>query len=92
MSQTFSFVCKEAKLKIWVGQGWGSMTNFYSGMPEVMLRLVRFLAMTLGKPVMLLCNDTQGEQFEDCEEFEDTDDEPFEGPNVMSPSTTTATC
>jgi hypothetical protein len=73
MSQTFSLVCKEAKLKIWVGQGWRTMDTFYSGMPDVMQRLGRFLEVTRGKQLALLCDDMQGSQFEDCVEFEDPD-------------------
>jgi hypothetical protein len=71
MSQTFSLVCKEAKLKIWIGQGWGAMTNFYSGMPEVMQRLGRFLEATRGKQLQLICNDREDDDFEECEEFEE---------------------
>lgn len=73
MSQTFSLVCKEACLKIWVGQGWRAMTNFYSGEPETMRRLGRFLEATRGKSLLLICNDTEDDS--DCEEFEDPDPE-----------------
>lgn len=71
MSQTFALVCHETKQKIWVGQGWNAMTTFYSGMPEVMVRLARFLEATRGKPLVLLCDDMHSAEFEDCEEFED---------------------
>jgi len=46
------------------------MMNFYSGMPAVMQRLGRFLEATRGKPLVLLCDDTQGDQYADCAEFE----------------------
>mgnify|MGYP000045780522 CR=1 FL=1 len=85
MSKTFSLVCRDAKLKIWVGQSGGSadgMLNFYSGMPEVMQRLGRFLEATRGKPLALLCNDTQGDQYENCAEFEDQDASEDEAPNT----------
>ena len=82
MSQTFALVCKEAKLKIWVGQGWDTMTNYYSSMPEVMQRLGRFLEATRGKPLALMCDDTQGSQFEDCVEFEDPAADDANGPNA----------
>lgn len=82
MSQTFALVCREAKLKICVGQGWHAMTTFYSGIPEVMGRLGRFLEATRGQPLVLLCDDTQGSQFEDCAEFEDPEAGEEEGPNV----------
>lgn len=75
MSKTFDLVCKEAKLKIWVGQGSHTMSNFYSGVPKVMQRLGRFLEATRGKPLLLVCDDTQGSQFEDCVEFEDPERE-----------------
>lgn len=82
ISQTFALVCKEARLKIWVGQGWRSMTNFYSGMPDVMQRLGRFLEATRGKTLMLMCDDTEGSQFDDCVEFEDPEADSAEGPNL----------
>lgn len=73
MSHTFSLVCKEAKLKIWVGQGkGGALISFYSKQPETMEHLRRFLQVTQGKPLVLLCDDTDWWQFEDCEEFEDS--------------------
>ncbi len=43
MSDTFYLVCDETKKKLWIGQGWGSMTNFYSGEKETMELLKRFL-------------------------------------------------
>lgn len=73
MSQTFSLVCKEAKLKIWIGQGWRTLTTFYSGDKEVMGRFVRFLEATRGKNLVLICDDTDGADYDDCEEFEDQD-------------------
>jgi hypothetical protein len=75
MSQTFSLVCKAKKLKIWVGQGWHSMTNFYSGEPEKMQRLGRFLNETKGETLVLVCNDTQGSQYEECVEFEEPEEQ-----------------
>jgi hypothetical protein len=71
MSETFSLVCRETKQMIWVGQGARAMTNFYSGQPEVMRRLGRFLEATRGKELVLLCNDTEGAELIDYEEFED---------------------
>ena len=71
MSQTFALVCYETKQKIWVGQGWNAMTTFYSGMPEVISKLGRFLEATRGRPLVLICQDTQAEDWEECEEFED---------------------
>lgn len=58
MSQTFSLVCEETKQKVWVGQGWGKMTTFYSGELEIMARLGEFLRDHEGKSLRLLCDDT----------------------------------
>lgn len=58
MSQTFSIVCHETKQKVWVGQGWGLMTNFYRGDPKTMERLGDFLRTHEGKPLFLLCDDS----------------------------------
>lgn len=69
MSNTFSLVCDETEQKIWIGQGWKGMTTFYSGMPEVMQRLGRFLEVTRGKILLIRCDDTD-ETHGDYEEFE----------------------
>lgn len=73
MSLTFSLVCHETKQKIWVGQGrdQARMSNFYAAQPEVIARLGRFLEATRGKPLVLLCDDEEGQQFSEYEEFED---------------------
>ena len=57
MSQTFSLVCHETKKRIWIGQGWGTMTSFYSGEPKTMKRLKRFLNAHRGKGLVFLCTD-----------------------------------
>ena len=72
MSQTFSIVCHETKQRLWIGQGWNAMTNFYSGNAEVMERLGRFLEATRGKSLVVLCNDTEGYSL-DYVEFEDSE-------------------
>lgn len=69
MSQTFSIVCKEEKLKIWVGQGNEEMSTFHSGEPDTMKRLGRFLEATRGKRLILECDDY--DLSEDCTEFEE---------------------
>lgn len=75
MSQTFSIVCHETKQKIWIGQGnGGRMTVFYSSMPDVMDRLARFLSAMKGKPLVLICNDTDGDVADHYEEFDDDED------------------
>ena len=57
MSETFSLVCHETKKRIWIGQGWGKMSSFYTGEPDVMARLHQFLNAHIGKPLVLVCND-----------------------------------
>lgn len=75
ISQTFSLLCHETRQRICVGQGGDDqMTNFYSGAPEIMGRLGRFLEATRGKPLVLLRDYSQEfeeEQFLDYEEFEE---------------------
>jgi hypothetical protein len=73
MSQTFNLVCHAKRKKIWIGQGWGSMTNFYSGMPDRMEHLKRFLNDTRGHALVLLCDDTQGGEWQDYEAAEESD-------------------
>jgi len=46
MSHTYSLVCRSMELKLWVGQGWDSMTGFYSGDKLVMENLRLFLRAT----------------------------------------------
>lgn len=75
MSQTFELVCYETRQKIWIGQGWGTMTSFYYGMPEVMERLRRFLVATKGKNLVLMCTDTDNGDWCDFDEFEEPPDE-----------------
>lgn len=71
MSQTFSLICRETKQKIWIGQGWGEMTGFYTGEPETMARLRRFLNATRGKALEFVMNDQTDEIYEDgWQEFE----------------------
>jgi hypothetical protein len=72
MSQTFELVCHGTKQKIWIGQGWGEMSVFYSGMPDVMERLRRFFVATKGLPLVLLCTDTEEGDWCEYEEFEET--------------------
>lgn len=71
MSQTFEIVCHETRQKIWVGQGWAEMTNFYSAEPVTMERLRRFLVATKGKPLVLMCAETDAGDWHDYEDFEE---------------------
>jgi hypothetical protein len=76
MSRTFSLVCHGTKQKICIGQGGmgeDQMDSFYSGAPEIMVRLGRFLEATRGKSLVLLRDDPEREEEELCdyEEFEE---------------------
>lgn len=72
MSTTFSLVCRETNLGVWIGQGRGAqMTCFYSGQPEIMERLARFLNAHKGKSLELVCDDQDtwdGKEFEEVGE------------------------
>lgn len=62
MSQTFQLVCHETKRWVWIGQGRNRgynplITVFYTGDPEVMADLKLFFQVTMGKPLVLICND-----------------------------------
>ena len=70
MSQTFRIVCHETQQQLWIGQGWGEMTTFYTGEQITMDRLRRFLVATKGKPLFLMCTDTDDGEWLDYEEFE----------------------
>jgi hypothetical protein len=54
MSDTYSIVCHETKQALWIGQGRGSMSCFYSGEPETMQRLGLFLKATMGKALVVM--------------------------------------
>lgn len=83
MSRTFSLVCHEAKLKLWVGQSataGTTMSNFYSGETKAMEKLGRFLEHTRGKQLVLVCDDTEGVMLDDdVIEFERDPDDFTEG-------------
>lgn len=73
MSQTFSLVCRETNLGVWIGQGRGSMTSLYTGEPATMERLKRFLNSHIGKQLEFVCDDHSDQEWE---EFEDPEAEP----------------
>lgn len=75
MSQTYSLVCHETRKRIWVGQGWGKMSVFYSGEPETMEALGMFLREHEGIPLVLLCNDIHEDvlDYEDVQEVEESE-------------------
>lgn len=71
MSQTFSLVCPSTQKRIWLGQGWGEMTNLYSGQPETMEALKRFLNDHIDKPVYFVCDDETGYPIFEWESYDE---------------------
>lgn len=71
MSQTWSLVCHETKKKVWIGQGTGSMSRFYSRVPSIMERLRQFLVEHEDKNLVFLCDDNDW----DCTDYEEYLDE-----------------
>lgn len=47
-------VCPDTMEGVWIGQGFGGMKSFYSGDPEIMEFLRRFLVDTQGKNLKLI--------------------------------------
>lgn len=71
MSKSYLLCCDETKQKIWIGQSGNKsdrMTTLYSGVPEAMDALILFLGRTMGKPLVLRCDDDD-ETHGDYEEF-----------------------
>lgn len=69
MSKTYSLVCSDARLKLWIGQGAETMQSLYTD-GEHAGKLRRFLCATQGKSIVLMCDDTQGSDYLDFKEFE----------------------
>ena len=74
MSETFYLVCHETKQRMWIGQGWGQMTSFYTGEPETMQRLHDFLNAHIGKPLEFVCLDRDDRIYKYDHFGEDEDD------------------
>lgn len=73
MSSTYDLICVDKKIKIWVGQsrrGETGMASFYSGEPQTMLALGRFLQATEGHSLKLVCDDLDSDEAAECEYFE----------------------
>ena len=75
MSRTYSLVCEETKSCLWVGQGHGEMTVFYSGEPQTMERLGRFLRAHVGKQLALMDSEKAYAEIDDLTQFEDLEDD-----------------
>jgi len=69
MSRTYELVCHETRQRMWIGQGQEGMTHLYHG-PEQLKLLADFLEVTRGKSLVVLCNDTEGDDWLDYEEFD----------------------
>lgn len=69
MSKTFELVCHETRQRMWIGQGQKGMTHLYSGPGQLKL-LADFLEVTRGKPLVVMCTDTEGDDWLDYEEFD----------------------
>jgi hypothetical protein len=69
MSTTWSIVCHETKQYCWIGQG-ADLRSFYSGSTEAMERLGRFLQATIGKSLVVMCDD-RNDYYPGYVEFED---------------------
>lgn len=65
MSQTHSIVCDATREKLWIGQGTGPMTSFYSGDPETMEALHWFLQKNRDHPLRMVCEDLD----ETCQDY-----------------------
>lgn len=75
MSRTYDLVCKETQLGVWIGQGWKGLEVFYSGKPETMERLGRFLAAHIGKELVVMDSEHAICELDDFQYFEE---DPFE--------------
>jgi hypothetical protein len=61
MFHTFSLVCHETRTRIWLGQGWDTMTCFFGGDEQIQQDLRRFLVDHMEKPLRLVCDDPDAE-------------------------------
>jgi hypothetical protein len=58
MSQTYSIICPELKLRLWIGQGnFDEMLSFYAN-PGYIIRLKDFLNLVQDKELKFLCDDS----------------------------------
>ena len=74
MSRTYSIVCKETQLGVWIGQGWNGLETFYTGHPEIMARLHRFLAAHMGKELVVMDDQKAVCELDNYQEFENPTD------------------
>ena len=62
MSQTHSIVCHETKEKLWIGQGNGGMSCFYTGESETMEALRWFLDKNREYALNMVCNNNDNDE------------------------------
>jgi hypothetical protein len=67
VSNIYCLVSRETKQKVWIGQGWFEMTDFYTREPNTMKLLQDFLNATRGRPLEFVCEDTD----EDAQEYQE---------------------
>lgn len=68
MSKTFELVCHETKQRLWIGQGATRLSHWYTT-PKHLEDLRKFLDATRGRPLVLLCDDTESGDWQDYEDF-----------------------
>ena len=78
MSQSFVLCCPATHRYVWVGQGWGAMTTFYTGQPHTMLALQDFLNTHAGHPLYFMTSeqmyalpDARDDEWQDVEDGND---------------------
>ena len=68
MSRTFEIVCHETRQTLWIGQGQSQeLSYFYSNNSKVMCKLSRFLAVTLGKNLVVLDSEYVDSDYQEFE-------------------------
>lgn len=66
MSYSFSLVCQETKESIWIGQGRNEdrMAVIYTGHPEIIRELIRFLNNNINKNIRFMNSDRMAEDID----------------------------
>lgn len=72
MSRTYSIVCKETQCGVWIGQGPAGegLTVFYCDERKTMVRLGRFLAAHIGRPLVVMDDEHVAVELDNYQEFE----------------------
>jgi len=67
MSTTWHLICRARRTSVWIGQGWPTMSSFYSGDPGTMDALRRFLVDSHGCTVALTSSRDSDDWVDYCE-------------------------